>query len=140
MSPLRPMGVAVAVAVAGSSARRDGRADREDRSSSLPSPSEVERAVAVETAASSTTMHTHGYSRPYQELRSLAKQQCRRGGRGAAAGGVEGVGGGARGGGREAGGVAGRPGSRRRYCKSRLSSPEVDEGTCGVGRVSWSLD
>ena len=28
--------------------------------------------------------------------------------------------------------------SSRRY-KARLSAPEVDEGTCGVGRVSWPL-
>ena len=42
--------------------------------------------------------------------------------------------------GRAAGGGRG-PGrdSSGRY-KARLSAPEVDEGTCGVGRVSWSLD
>ena len=139
MSPRRPVGIAVAVAVAGSSALRGERADREDRSSSLASPTEVERVAAVETAAASTT-HTYRVGRSCQELVSLGKQRCGRSGRGARGG--EGGGGGARGGGREGGGgreeAAERPGSHRRY-KARLSSPEIDEGTWGVGRVSWSL-
>lgn len=164
MSP-RPMDVAVAVAVAETSARRgkrrekvesgqgrqDGQGSREGSLSFLM-PMEAEspgggEAGRVQAEPSPSRSHPPPPHRRVDHFPSSLKQRSKyplhpsRRERGEKdAGETAGVGSGPGGGrGLPEYGRRGREYSARRRYKARLPAPELDERTCGVGRVSWSL-
>lgn len=175
MSP-GPVGVAVAVAVADTSARRrggwvrgesserrqNGQDSREEYLSfftptEAKRPGDPEAAGRMEGDVSSSRPpppHPHPHPRPHpqhvdhfpippdQQHRRyyLLPSRPRRRQEGIDAAETGGVGTGPRGGkglGQE--GRRAREYGRRRWYKARLSGPELDERTWGVGRVSWSL-